>query len=259
MLILGIILFLVGLSLTLRKRRIFIGLVSIIAGVVFLLAGASQIGIEQPTTPATTPLKTKEPKPALRYHVLREDTYDSRLKAQVVVHALVSGNISKATLKELLQTIYERQKERRDFSKYHTHPTHVAIYLYRTRAHYESGMGQWIAMLVKTPNDKFPEIQINEWQLATVSKNQEVRFGLTEDVRMRIWQEIVRAEDKAWNEAQRRYPKDINRQAQYEEDLRRKYLSQIRKRYKLTQKQIEEISAEGLMKDWPFPKMAPSR
>jgi hypothetical protein len=58
MLILGIILFLVGLSLTLRKRRIFIGLLSIIAGVVFLLAGASQIPKESEPSYTSTPTST---------------------------------------------------------------------------------------------------------------------------------------------------------------------------------------------------------
>lgn len=48
----------------------------------------------------------------------------------------------------------------------------------------------------------------------------------------------------------------LRKQAEYEQELKEKYLKQIAKKHGLTVKQLQEIGDEGISEDWPFPNPA---
>jgi len=159
--------------------------------------------------------KKEGQKPAVRrekvimpnYSVLNENVYDIPLKTQVELNILVSGEISETGLRALLNQLYSSTKARKGF-KYHDSPTNIYIYAFTSKERYESGMGQWIAMLQKSYGDVSSKISVNERQIAQLGAEPEEKFGLSETTRRQIWSEIVKAEDRATKEAEERYPLD---------------------------------------------------
>ncbi len=216
-----------------------------------------------------TKLKTKQEKVVMpTYSVLNEDVYDIPLKTQVELDILVSGEISETGLRALLNKLYTSTKMKKGF-KYHTSPTNIYIYAFTSKERFESGMGQWIAMLQQSPGDAKPRIDIKKRQIDQIGAKPEKRFGLSEIQRIDIWKESVVVEDKVWQEAEKRYPLDnfgpadlsnklfqeqARKMAEFRERLERRYKNEIAKKYGLTNKQLEEIINEGVTKDWALPK-----
>lgn len=221
-------------------------------------------------TSSTNKLMTKAEKVVMpKYIILNEDIYDVPAKTQVVLEVLVSGKISEPGLIALLEKLYTSTKAKRGF-KYHNSPTNIYIYAFTSRERFESEMGQWIGMVdwVKDYDTK-PNISISKRQIAHLGDKPEERFGLSEAQRIQIWKEYVKTEDRSTEEAEKKYPlsgpsllvlsdsegiKRIKKNAELMHRLEEYYKNELAKKYRLTHKQLEEISMEGITKDWPFPK-----
>ena len=201
------------------------------------------------------------------YSILNEDVYDAPLKTQVTLNVLVSGEISKTNLTSLLNELYSKTADRSGF-KYHSHPTHVGIYAYTSKEYAQAGLGQWIAMLTKIGENGKPEISINERQINQLGAKPEEKFGLSEDKRRQIWDELIKAERRADREAWQRYPlpdpsepnysasyagKQVLKQGKLRSFLNEKYESETAKKYGLTTTQLNKIVEEAIAKDWPYP------
>lgn len=216
------------------------------------------------TVPPTIEKQEKVDVPS--YTILNEDIRDVPLEAQVILNVLVSDKITEDGLRTLLDHLYTSTKKRRGF-KYHDSPTSIYIYVFTSKERAESGRGQWIAMLQKGYHDVKPEISIKTWQIAQLSAKPEEKFGLSEDARKQIYSEIVKAEDRAVVEAERKYPlpdplvmdpsqvvivekKQLERQAELRKALIEKYKNELAKKYGLTRQQLDEISIEGFIKGW---------
>jgi len=214
----------------------------------------------------TTPVQ--QPQVALpEYSILNEDINDTPLKTQITLNILVSGEISKTNLTNLLNELYSKTQDRTGF-KYHNRPTHIGIYAYTSKEYAQAGLGQWIAMLLKIGENVKPEITINERQISQLGAKPEAKFGLSEDKRRQIWDELIKAERRADSETEQRYPlpdplepnysasyagKQVEKQGKLRSFLREKYESEIAKKYGLTSKQLNKIVEEAIAKDWPFP------
>ncbi|GAF81256.1 unnamed protein product, partial [marine sediment metagenome] len=294
------------------------------------------------------PSKIESDEPAMLKHVvLNEEVYDIPLKTQVVLNILVSGEISESGLRNLLQKLYSSTKARSGF-KYHNSPTNIYIYAFTSKERFESGTGQWIAVLQQSPVDLGPRISINKRQIAQLGAKSEEKFGLSEEKRKEIWKELVLIEDRSWKESEEKFPiepvkslqvgqkfrltkdtplmpelepadpiaaierirtlpprtiikvltvstkwsvpwyfvearsrsrgligkgwvnstaligqaqvdfkKQIAKQMQLRKRLIERYENKLAGKYHLTRKQLEEISKEGVTKDWPTPKWYP--
>ncbi len=198
-----------------------------------------------------------------KYTILDEEISDIPLKTQVSLKVLVSGTISDGSLRALLQNLYSTYSTKTGF-KYHNSPTNIYIYLFTSKERADSDM-QWIGMLAKSPMYDVPDIRINERQIAQLGKKPEVKFGLTEDKRKQIWKEMVKAEDRAWAEADKRYPpkvehskavfmEQLGKHSDLNDKLTDKYYDEIARKYGLTREQLNDIAVEGGTKDWPLPK-----
>jgi len=233
------------------------------------------ISCEQREVPKTETKKTEtsttsleEPKIEMpEYSILNEDVYDTPGKTQVTLNVLVSGKISKTGLTNLLNQLYSKTQDRSGF-KYHSHPTHIGIYAYTSKEYAQAGLGQWVAMLIKIGEESKPEITMNERQIAQIGAKPEEKFGLSEDTRKRIWEELIEAERRATREAEQRYPlpdplkpnysasyagKQLERQTKLSSSLNEKYEYEIDKRYGLTREQLDQIVTEAVAKDWLYP------
>lgn len=202
------------------------------------------------------------------YEVIDRDTYDAPIKTQIEIHAVVSGNITEDGLRQLLQKLYDEANSTTDFKYNGGKPTHVFIYLYTTRAHFASGMGQWIAMLNKIGEDSRIDIEVKTNLIEQLDSKPEVKNNLSESKRKEIFREIIIAERQADAEAQRMYPlpdpskygysqakasKQLEKQVEALKTLTKKYTSEVAERHRITQEQLNNVSVEGITKNWPIP------
>lgn len=90
----------------------------------------------------------------------------------------------------------------------------------------------------------------------------ENRFGLTEKKRRQFFKDIVAAEDRANNEAERLYPIDISNPNYKQENLMKnmdkadklmeKYRVEVRDKYGVSKGQATKISVEAFEEGWPM-------
>lgn len=225
-------------------------------------------GSATPAPQPAEPAQTKPNAPMPTYDVVDRDTYDAPIKTQVELHAVVSGRLTELGLKQLLQKLYDEANATRGFKYHGGKPTHVFIYLYTSRDHFKSGMGQWIAMLSKVGEGSRIETEVETELIAQLDAKPEVKHGLRESKRKEIFRAIITAEDRAYADAQRMYPfpdplkpgysqanaiEQIKKQAEALNTLTDKYKSEVAERYGVTQEQLRDISVEALTKNWPMP------
>jgi len=202
------------------------------------------------------------------YDIIDSDKYDSPIKTQIEIHAVVTGRITEIGLRNALEKLHSEANAMRGFKYHGGKPTHVFIYLYTSRDHFKSGMGQWIAMLSKVGEDSKINTQVKTELIVQLHANPEVKYGLTEAKRKEIFVAIVTAEGRADKEAQRMYPipdplepgysrdkvgTQWNHQIEAFENLKKKYKMQVAKKYGISEEQLQEISIEGVTKNWPIP------
>jgi len=184
------------------------------------------------------------------YRALDEDIYDAPIKTQVTLKILVSGEISKPGLEVLLNKIYSSIKERKGF-KYHNSPTNIYIYAFTSKERAESDMGQWIAML-QSDSDVKPVISTNEWQITQIGVKPDKKLGLSEAKRKLIWNEIVKAEDRAYDDAQQKYPLPEASNPSYSPTVARE---QLRKQAELKETLTGKYKNTG-KEIWPYAQAA---
>jgi hypothetical protein len=237
-----------------------------------VVANAPQSTIKPPDTPTPvpftatpmpiptdtpTPIAQLTPTPTIvlpEYTLFKDNSYEDAGTVKVIWEILVSPDVTKEPLNVLLNELYKKALAKTSGSN--NRPVVIAIYAYTSEEYAMSGMGQWIGCVSKSGVDTQPTIVFNERQLSTKTETTETKFGLSEAERIRIWQDMVRAEDRAQEEALQVYP-DM---APYDEfqklydELASKYMSELAQREGLTLEQLDEIDFEAFSKDWPIPQ-----
>ena len=97
----------------------------------------------------------------------------------------------------------------------------------------------------------------SEHQLNTKYEETEKKFGYTESERRQIWEDIIRAEDRADVEALLIYPDmtPYNDWRNLFDELAYKYKLELAQKLGLSIEQLGEIGFEGIEKGWPFPPL----
>jgi hypothetical protein len=115
-----------------------------------------------------------------------------------------------------------------------------------------------VALLVWASNRGSPTPSSpSEHLLDTTYEEGETRFGYTESERRQIWEEIIRAEDRADVEAIQIYP-DMSPYDEWRglfDELAFTYKSELAQKLGLSYEQLGEIGFEAIEKDWPFPPL----
>lgn len=225
-------------------------------------------GSGTPSPQPTEHMQTKTDAVIPTYNVVDRKTSDTRIKTQIELDAVVSGKLTEVGLKRLLQKLYDEANATRGFKYHGGKPTHVFIYLYTSRDHFKSGMGQWIAMLSKVGENSRVDVRVKTELISQLDAKPEVKNGLPESKRKEIFRAVVTAEDRADADAQRMYPipdpskpgysqakanAQIIKQAEVLDTLTKKYKAKVAERYGITEEQLRDISVEGLKKNWPMP------
>lgn len=114
--------------------------------------------------------------------------------------------------------------------------------------------GKWenIQETTNRSNYKFSITQIAERPSEESTKE---KFGLTGDVRRQIFYELIEAEDKAFFEAEEKYPGDFEKQAELRGKLDKKYELEVINKYAITKEIANSITSEGANNNWPMPPL----
>jgi hypothetical protein len=122
-------------------------------------------------------------------------------------------------------------------------------------------------MIQKWPSGRV-EISINDRQLNDTDSRPENKSGLSETKRKEVFQALVRAQDRAAREAANRYPMPnpvprnystegarrlLEARARLQDTLRERYENELLTSYNITRSDLEAISEEAFVKDWPLP------
>jgi hypothetical protein len=204
----------------------------------------------------------------LDYEVVNRRTLDRFNKTLVELHAVVSGSVTEPSVRRVLEAIYDHAQSTQGFQHQRGRPSHIFIFLYPTVEHYESGMGQWIARLAKGGVDAKVEVDVRSDLISQLSAKDEGRQARSESARREIFKAIITAEDRAEQEALKMHPfldplapgyskgAAMARLERFQEARRRlagKYKGEVAQRYGLTSEELDEISWEGVRKNWPMP------
>ena len=195
------------------------------------------------------------------YELVRKNDADQGHISAIRINAVVSGQITEGGLRRLLLKLLAEANSTASQQR-------VFIYLFQSHEHFESGYGQWIAML-KPGTGAQPDIDIRTELVEQLGAKPEVIGGLSEDMRKEVFQESAMAKDRADNEATLQYPfvrrktprysdaelRDLlANQSRARKMLEEKYESELSGRYGVIEAQLEEIQKEGLQKNWPLPE-----
>lgn len=217
------------------------------------------------TQPTSAPSVQQLPQPKTtlpRFTLVKDSSYEDAGTAKVIWEIIVPADVSREGLTNLLKDLYS-QAQSKKFQQ-HSQATVIDIKAYMSRQHAESGMGQWVGWMNKSGSQSQPRLSFDDRQINQLGKKPEEKLGLPEDKRKEVWQEAVRAEDRANREAEQKYPEPspqnrvaymaaFKKRGKLAKELINKYQKELAKKYGLTGKQLEEIKDEGLQKSWPLP------
>lgn len=191
-----------------------------------------------------------------RYKIVKEETQDTPGKTQAEIHAVVSEQVTEQSVRDLLGVLYKRAHDTQGFSYGTGEPEHIYVYVYTSHAHYASGMGQWIAMRIRPGKEAQVQTRIRTDLIEQMGTPPEVRFGLTESERKKVYALYVNAEDRADKKVREEHSHEpLSKQADILSQLTEKNNSELAARYGLTRDQLKAIGLEGAMKNWPMPQL----
>jgi ankyrin repeat protein len=172
----------------------------------------------------------------VRSIVLQNEDDENIGKALVKRHVLIQGEFTRETVQQELLRLYHDARTVKGW-KEHSTTTMIALFAYRTEAHYNSRSGKWSAMLSWNEGQNNPAIQFNESEFAALEESPQEKWEFTVEQRMKIYRELYA---ELWKAA------GAN-SSQTEWDI----MKPIANKYGLNEEQTDELMLEGMLGNWP--------
>ena len=182
------------------------------------------------------------------FELADEDIYDAPSKAQVVQRWFVTETPTRQELQAALESMHKVAMDKKGF-RYHPKTTNVYVYVFadKARATDEKHGDLWFGMSgFAKAMDSSPRITINDERLTALAKPPEVKHGLSEETRKKIWYELMEVTRRA-SEESRAMTSDWEKQLDAELELADKYKEQLAKRYNISKETLFKIGVEGLV------------
>ena len=197
------------------------------------------------------PPAAKPPERPLPSHdIVKDEPVETRAKFQVTMHVAVVDKPSKAELRRLLRHVLTQAREHRDGRG--REPSIVSIAAYSKKCYHDESGGSWIGLLNYNARSKDgePTITVDSDRLKAQFERSRKRHGLSTKKRKEVYRKLVEAEDRAMKRAGADDPTkyDANAYGRYLVGYKKKIL----KKYKITEKQADQIAREGSLKNWPM-------
>ena len=186
-----------------------------------------------------------------RYKLLKSKNIDTSLGAKRTQYNIeVSANMGDEEIQKILEIAVKELAKKREVDA-----LAVRLYLKDTNLPYAIAYwapdGDWSKAergksksIFKTSIEIYPEHRPRE------SSNVK-KFGLSLEKRKTIYREISNSQRRTLQIATQKYPSDIMKQADYIEELDKKYEKQICDKYNITDEQKRSILGEGVSNNWP--------
>jgi len=145
------------------------------------------------------------------YVVVRDEVvYDTPLRGQIEMDLVIDRSLSRDSLLALLREKYAEAVSRSVFG-HREHANSVWIFAFASAEYARASFRQPVATITKPPADEQPSVSFDEEIYRQMLATPEVRHGLAEDVRREIFTEAVRANVRAYDEAEEAIPTDPDR------------------------------------------------
>lgn len=109
-------------------------------------------------------------KTTIKYEVINEQKLETSYKAQLTEYAIYKDTIyTKEALEDAVLEIYNLNSNK-DVFETHDKATVLAVYLFTSKDAFED-KSNWIAMLIKGPNEKEPRITYNDFKITALSNS----------------------------------------------------------------------------------------
>lgn len=194
------------------------------------------------------------------------------------VNAVVSNTIQREQVEPTVRTIITRvTSDRPDADE-------IALFLYSDRelvnGAFDVAAAEWstdgqtggITPEIARSNDRSRydtsiRVKPNLESFLAQRGREEERGGLSEDRRREIWTALIRAEDRAYQEAERRYPTNANcvsvsqaqanldRNMAMSDSLVDVFTEQVLEEYGIAEEVEDSITVEGMEEQWPMPEI----
>jgi len=198
------------------------------------------------------------------YDIIYDRTNDmGSIKVMVNQDIWVKNHLHSKNLRKLLNEQYQKILKRSG-NKYFNHPTQIFIYLFNSKERAQNSGANWVAMAATKVDGSGMDISISKTRLRAAKLKPVEKFGLKEDVRKRIWKELIKSQDKAQKNADQRYTvnaidpdfkqSNVVKNANLDNELSQKYRKELEEKYHLKPGILDSITNEGLRKGWSFPK-----
>lgn len=206
------------------------------------------------------------------FEIVSKELGETKAFNQVRLHVLIDTAISESQLTTLLEYLYDKEKATRQFQYWGGYPTKVIIRAYHTRENALVGNG-WIGMLFQPRPEDPIKIDIHRERFEFMNAPDELRFGLSEEERIDIFQDLVRIGRRATAEADELVPIDgphseiynpnwtdtqkrklIERNNEQMEKLKKQYEVEYAEELGLSLEQFRKIFVEAVEKGWPYPR-----
>ncbi len=199
----------------------------------------------------------------VEYVLLTDKSYEDSGTAKVIWEILIKSKVTRQNLTVLLEKLYA-QAVNTEF-KHHDKARVIDIKAFMSKEHAESGMAQWVAWMSMTPSRPMPSILFDERQIGVPANADSSIQDIPEANRREIWNALIRAEDRASQEAERLHPDPLPNgsdtylevlkiRRERDKSLQVKYHQEIETKYGIGAEQLKLIGDEGLRKSWPFPR-----
>ena len=199
----------------------------------------------------------------IKYNVLSKVVDEDVNKAKLLVDIIIdTASLDEIKLRGFLAIVWVKLLNEDNF-EHHYVPEVVGVYVYTSKEKANSGMGQWIGMISKNRDDKKgPKFKVSEIQMKSLKGVKENKWGLSYEQRQEIWIKVIRAEDKAQVEADKKYPRDkpgatmdyFEKSIDFKSQLIKQNEKEIAKEYGVDIVIIDSIGYEGLEYGWAFPR-----
>lgn len=189
-----------------------------------------------------------------RHEVVADERQDTPGKSQVLLKVVIHEKPSNSALRALLQSLFDEAKQQGGF-KFRQHPNAVYIYAYGPNTALENAV--WIGMASYNENtgDSGPEIRLcSESRLESTFEEPTVKAGLSERQRRQVFWESVSIEDQAMAALERALLAGKKGEGRAEADrITASGERELRRKYGLTEEELQKIQIEGATKGWPMP------
>ena len=192
-----------------------------------------------------------------KFMLIDEKVIDAPVGTQVKQYIVAASPPSKDELQADLIERFHALKGLTGY-RFHKHPTAVGVYIYASEEKARTQKDNWIAMLFKCclDTDKSePEPIVDDDRLAALMETPIEAFGLSEDLRKRIFKETYAAGQRAYNEATKEVPASSTNEngmsfSQLYSQLNVRYRAKVAEQYALSDEELLEIYTEGQTEGW---------